>query len=156
RGKGRMSRSMRPLRAAAGRGYQAGDAEVGQLHAAAAVEQHVFGLQIPMDDAARVRVLERLGHLEQHGYDVQVSHATKPSQVTARGKLHRQYQNILDPLRREHLEDAGMPQAAGDVVLALERLPRRRITRSRGRKHLQGNVDAARLIVRAPDFTLSS
>jgi hypothetical protein len=156
RGERRVSCAVRPLRPAAGRRYQAGDAEVGQLHPAAAVEQHVLRFQIPVHDAARVCVLERFGYFEQHRHDVEVCRAAQPSQITAPRELHRQHEDILDPLRRQHLEDPGMLQAVGDVVLALERFPRRRIARGSGRKDLQGDVDAARLVVRAPYFPLSS
>ena len=44
----------------------AGDAEVRELHAPARIEQHVAGLEVAVDDAALVGVLERLRDLDQH------------------------------------------------------------------------------------------
>ena len=60
-----------PLR----RERRAGDAEVRKLHAAARIEQHVAWLQIPMDDAALVRVLERLRRFQQDRNDLEVAGA---------------------------------------------------------------------------------
>ena len=40
-----------------------GDAEVGDLDPAAGAQQHVAGLDVAVDDAARVRRVERVGDL---------------------------------------------------------------------------------------------
>jgi hypothetical protein len=37
-------------------------------------EQHVLGLDVPVHDAARVRVLERLGHVAQHAHGLVARH----------------------------------------------------------------------------------
>ena len=46
-------------------GGDAGDAEIGDLDAAVLEDHHVMGLDVPVDDAAAVGVLQRLGDL--HG-----------------------------------------------------------------------------------------
>ena len=57
----RGERRQRRLRAVAHAACaDAGDAEIREPHAAARIEQHVAGLQVAVDDAALVRMLERL------------------------------------------------------------------------------------------------
>src|SRR6516165_2244717 len=62
---------------------QAGDAEVSQLHAPARIEQHISWLEVTMDYAALVRVLECLGNLHENRDDGKVAGTTQASQVPA-------------------------------------------------------------------------
>src|SRR2546430_16002868 len=59
----------RAWRLAARLQYPGGGAEVRQLHAPARVEQYVTGLEVAVDHATLVRVLERLRDLDQHRDD---------------------------------------------------------------------------------------
>ncbi len=144
------------LRGGTGTWQQRGNTEVGELHPAAAVEQHIARLEVPVHDAARVGVFEGFGDLEQHRHDLQISRTAKAPQVAAGGELHGQHHDVLYSLRGEDLKNPGMLQAAGNVVLALERLPSHRIAGGGPREHFQGDVDATRFVVRLPDLTLAA
>ena len=47
--------------------YQLGDAEVGDLHLAARIQENVLRLDVAVDDAVIVRVLQRLADLRHDG-----------------------------------------------------------------------------------------
>src|SRR6185312_14678547 len=142
--------------AGAGSRQQPRNAEVGELHPSTAVKEHVLGFEIPVHDTSCVSVFESFGHFEQHRYDLEISSASNTTQIAAAGELHRQHHHIVDSLRRLYLQNSRMLQTTGDVVLMLQRFPRGRIARSRRGQDLQGNVDAARFVVRAPYLALSS
>jgi hypothetical protein len=144
------------LRSGTGCRQQPGNTEVGKLYPSAAVEQHVSRLQVPVHDAARMSVLEGFRDLEQHRHDLQVSRAAKAPQVPTRRELHREHHDVLDSLRSQDLKNTGMLQAAGYVVLALERLPSTRSAGGGAGEHLQSDVDAAGVVVRLPDLALSA
>ena len=108
-----------------------------------------------MDDAALVRVLECLRDLDEHRHDRQVAGAAQPAQVPARGELHRQDEGRAVALRREHLEDARVIQAARTLVLVHERDPGCGGAAPGPRaQDLQRNVGAGLGVEGAPDLPL--
>src|SRR5207245_1227510 len=140
-----------PLR----RERRAGDAEVGKLHAPACIEQHVAWLQIPMDDAALVRVLERLRDLQQDRNDLEVTGASQAAQIPAGGELHRQDDCIVRSLGGIYLEYGRVVEAACDRVLVLQRRPGAFVAPELGAENLERDVDAARVVAGAPGFRLA-
>ncbi len=76
-----------------------------------------------MHDAARVRVLERRGHIDEHGQDLGVRRAAHLPQVAARRQHHRQYRGIACAHRLEYAQDARMVESRGQREFALEHLP---------------------------------
>ena len=115
---GRVSVGMRFAR-------RAGDAEIRDAHAAARVEQHVAGFQIPMDDAALVRVFQRLRDVDEHGHDFEIALAAQPAQIATGGQFHGQRDEIAFAIRRLHFQDGRMIEPARDGVLARRARPTR-------------------------------
>src|SRR5207302_11028322 len=108
------------------------------------------------DDAALVRVLERLRHLQQDPNDLEVAGASQAAQITTGRELHRQHDGIIRSLGRKYLEDGGVIELTGDRVLVLERRPGALITRKLGAQNLERDVDATHVVVCAPDFALTA
>ena len=146
----------RARRLAARLQHPGGGAEVRQLHAPVRVEQYVTGLEVAVDHATLVRVLERLRDLQQHRDDGEVAAAPQPAQIASAGQLHGQQQRAVLALRGKHLEDPGMIQAAGALVLVQQRGPRRGAAPGRGVQDLQRNVEPALRIMRAPHLALTA
>ena len=62
---GRAHRDVALRQALGARDVEAGEAEVEHLGAAVGLHQHVVGLEVAVDDAARVRIRQRVGHLPE-------------------------------------------------------------------------------------------
>jgi hypothetical protein len=147
------SGSRSPVRRASRRHRRFGDAEVGESRPAARVEQDVARFQIAVNDPTLVRVFQGLCNFEEYRNDFEEARAPQPAKIAARGKLHGQNHCFASSLGCEHFENGRMVQEARDGVLVLQRAPRL-VRTTRGIHHLEGDVDSARSIVRAPNFSL--
>jgi hypothetical protein len=130
--------------------------KVRQLHAATRIKQNIAGLQVAMDDPALVRVLQRLCDIQEHRDDVQVTGPTQAAQIPARGELHGQHHRVSQVMRGKYLQCGSMIQTTRDRVLALKGGQYGLAGSSCGVGYLQRNVDAADVVVGAPDFALSA
>src|SRR5262249_25634262 len=131
-------------------------AKVGQLDPPARVEQHVTGLEVAMNHAPLVGVLERLRDLEEHRYDREVVRTAEAAEITARCELHRQEKRAVLALGLVHLEDEGMVEATCALVFVPQRAPgRSRASRSES-QDLQRDILTALRIVRAPHLPLAA
>ena len=98
------------------------DSEVHDLGLAARRHQDIFRLQIPMHDALAVHVHQRLRQLPrelQRPFQRQPGFPHHRSQRVALDVLHRDVHAAF-LFRREHLDDAGMVEAAPDFFFALK------------------------------------
>jgi hypothetical protein len=136
--------------------YELRDTEVGELHAAVLVEQHVLGLHIAVDHALCMRGAQRARDLERH----------------ARGDLRRDLGLILgelferragEQLGRDEadlgalaavvvdLEDARMAQARDRHGLTREAVARFRCALQMGMHHLERDEPVQACVARAID-----
>ena len=121
---------------------RAGDAEVGDEGGAVGGEEQVLGLDVAVDHAVPVRVLERAGGLggdPERRIDRQLP--LPPEPVTERLALderHGEPQPAGALARVEHGEDVRMLQPGGQLDLPLEPLGAER-GRQLGMEHLQGD-----------------
>ena len=76
-----------------------------------------------MHDAARMRMLERRGHVDEHGQDLGIRRAAHLPQVAARGQHHRQHGVLAGAHRLEHPQNARMVEPRRQREFALEHLP---------------------------------
>jgi hypothetical protein len=144
----------RPRVRRAPRGHRRfGDAEVRESCPAARVEQDVAWLQVAVNDPALMRVFQGLCNFEEYRNDFEKARTPQPAQIAAGSELHGQNHCFASSLGREHFENGRMVQEARDGVLVLQRAPRL-VRTTRGIHHLEGDVDSARSIVRAPNFSL--
>jgi len=130
-----------------------GDTEIRQARAPSRIEQHVTRLQVPMDNATFMCVLERLGNFQEHGNDLEEARTAQAAEVTTGRELHRQNQCVAGTLWRKHLEDRRMIEPACNRVFVLEGAPSLSLWAG-GIQHLEGNVDPPRTIVRTPHLAL--
>jgi hypothetical protein len=129
------------------------DTEICQASAASYVEQNIARLQVPMDDSALMCVLERLGNLQEYRDDLEEARTAQATKIAAGSELHRQNHCVARAFWRKHLEDGRMIEPARNCVLVLEGAPALSLMCG-GIQHLEGDVDPARTIVRAPYFAL--
>ena len=112
------------------------DPEVGDQGVAVPRQQHVLGLDVPVDHAVLVRVLERLGRLARDPQ--RVFHrelALPPQPVPERLALdvrHGEPELTGSLARVVHGQDVGMLEPGGELDLALEALGAERGGRARG------------------------
>ena len=151
RGKGRQAPHHR-IRARIERAAR--DAEVGELHAAALVEQHIAGLKVAVDDTALVGVLQGACDLDQHRHDREVARAAQALEVPALRQLHGQQERRAFALRRKHFQDPVMIEAARTLVLVHERHPGGGAAPGRRVQDLQGHVGVGFRVERAPHLAL--
>jgi hypothetical protein len=130
-----------------------GDAEVRESCATACVEQDIARFQIAVNDPTLMRVFQGLCNFEEYRNDFEEARSPQPTKVAAGCKLHRENHRFAGSLGREHFENGRMVQEARDGVLVFQRAPRL-VRTTRGIHHLEGDVDSARSIVRAPNFSL--
>jgi hypothetical protein len=109
-----------PLR---GGGEGLGDSEVGH-HRVTTREQHVLGLEVPVHDALRVRVRERVGQLAHEAHDVAYGKRAGPSEprperfaLDVGHRVVRQPRDLARGVERHHV---GVLQPGGESDLALE------------------------------------
>ena len=129
-------------------------AEIREQRPPGAVEQHVRGLQVPMHDAARVRVFERGGDVDEQRQDARVRGAAQLAQVTARGEHHRQHRGVGAAHRLEDAQDARVVEPCRQREFALEHLPRGLGVHELRVEDLERDLRVAQFITRAPDFAV--
>ena len=132
------------------------DAEVGQEHALArpvAFDQDVAGLDVTVDEAVAVRLVERAGDLRDHGHRVPGVEAAllgqQGAQIGALDEAHRHVQPVaLLPgvVDRHHVR---MLERGGDPALALEAGAELGVTGDARRDQLQRDPAIERQIGRA-------
>ena len=130
-----------------------GNTEIRQSRAPPCVEQHVARFQIAVDDSAFVRMLQGLRNFEQHRNDFEESGTAQATKIPSGGELHRQNHCVAGSLRRKYLQDRRMIKPARNSVLVLKKTPRLILTCT-GVHDLEGDIDAARTVMRAPHFPL--
>jgi hypothetical protein len=135
------ARAARGERRAAGRvADQLGDAEVGDLHAALRVEEEVFRLDVAVEHAALVGVLERLADLRHHRERLggrEAAGVHRLPQVHAVHVLHEQVREAAGLAEVEHAHDAGVREAREQPALAQEALGEVRVRGERDGQELQ-------------------
>ena len=120
-----MSDSTLPIRA-----QQLGDAEVRDLHPALLVEQDVLRLDVAVDDALLVRVLERLAdgrHDHQRLLRRQLPRLQQLPQAHAVHKLHQQVIEAVGLAEVIDGDDVGMVEPGQGLRLAREPLGKARV-----------------------------
>ncbi len=125
-------------------------AEVGHLHLAAAAEHQVFGLDVAVDDAPLLRLVQGGGRLAQdvehqprfqtalfahHLAQVVAGHVLLGDEVGAAGAAHL-----------VHLDDVGVNQRGGGSGLVLEAADVGGVAREVGAENLQRHLPAERLL----------
>ncbi len=114
-------------------------AEIEELHLAARRHHHVHRLQVAVDDAFRVRRLERVGHLDPEIEELPDFHRLPREPRRERfafDELHHDERLPVVLLDGVHGTDAGMVQGRGRSRLALEPLQCRRVLRELRREEL--------------------
>ena len=123
---------------------EVGDAEVGELREADAGRRlghhhHVLGLQVAVDDPARVRVGERVAQIRADPRHVAVRDRAGPQQLrkgSAPNELRHQVDVVLVGGQLVDADDRGMVQAGGRERLALDALSAPALERDRLDRHL--------------------
>jgi hypothetical protein len=110
------------------RGLQARDAEVADLRRAHLADEDVAGLDVAVDDAARVRELEALEDLHQDlGKDLELRTVAGDqviAEAAAHHALHRDERVLVVLAVLVDRDDARVVEVAGRLRLALEALER--------------------------------
>ncbi len=124
--------------------HRAGDAEVGHHRApGVAVEQDVVGLDVAVDHAALVRVVERVGDLAHQPPHLVHRQAPfpgqQPRQAPARDQRHHQPGHAVALAHVVDGHDVRVRQPRRSVGLAREPGPHRGVVRQVGRQHLEGD-----------------
>ena len=132
-----------------------GEPEVGQVDVALGVEQDVGGLDVAVDEAARVRGVERGGH---RGDDRRRALGLEPAlaaqhraQVLALDVAHDLEQHAVLLARVVDRDDVRMVERRGDLRLRDEAAAEGRVVRQRGRDQLDGDVPVEREVGRPVD-----
>ena len=128
-----------------------GDAEVHQLHAALRIEQDVLRLDVAVQHALLVGVLQRVANLRHDRERLLRRETARPhrlAQVHAIHKLHEQVEEIPRPPRVMHRDDVRMMQPGEQLPLAGEALREGRIvvppaTRAAASRPRGGSASAA-------------
>jgi len=102
------------------RPFRTRGSEVRELHSTARIKQYVTRLQVTVNNAALVGVLERLRDVEKHRNDVEISAASKAAKITAVRELHGQNHYFPRAMRWKYLQHRRVIQAARNRVLALK------------------------------------
>ena len=113
------------------------DAEVGHLHLVVVVQDQVGGLDVAMDDAARVRVVERCGDLAHEpddflGLEVRAL-GQHVGDRTAVDELHREERIAILLAQVEERHDARVAERPRDLGLVLEAVDEGAVLRARAR-----------------------
>ena len=122
--------------------FEAGDAEVGQARAVLR-QQHVRRLQIAVDDAARVRVVQRREQAREHGGGLggrQRAGGDARAQVAALDQRHREPRDAVLDAVAQHADDRRVRQARERVDLAGEARHDVRAVGQRRRQELQRDL----------------
>ena len=116
------------------------EAEVGDLHAAVAIEQHVLRLDVAVHDAAVVRELQRVADLRDDAQRLrgrQPSRALHLPQVHAVDELHQQVVQAARLAEVVDGDDVRVLKAREGARLAREALGEARVARDGGRQNLE-------------------
>jgi hypothetical protein len=128
-----------------------GEAEVAQIRRAVAVDQDVRGLDVTMDEATGVRLVERLAYLGHEAHSrLGLKRAVALEQLAQVGPLdvaHRQVHPAVGLAEIEDSDDVGMAQAGGDRRLAQKAPPEAIVVRQLVGKHLQRDPLAPLLLL---------
>jgi hypothetical protein len=96
--------------------------KVGQLDVAVGGQQHVFGLEVPVEDAARVAVAQRRRQLAQGaargGLAERPARGHALKQVSPRDQLHHHEDLVLGAHHLNQAHHVWVPHAAQDLDLA--------------------------------------
>ena len=109
-----------------------------------------------MDYTALVRVLERLGDLEENRDDRQIIGTAQAAQVTTRRELHRQKERPILALGLIYLEDERMIETTGALVFVTQCVPRRRGASRCHSQDLQRDIRTTLGIMGAPHLALTA
>ena len=117
-----------------------GDAEVGEVRPARLVDEDVGGLHVPMDDAAAVRVVERLGDRPQDRERPHPVHAAVLEDV-GKGRPghqpHGEVHHAVGFTRRVHGHDRGVLEVTHRARLVAEPPHEVRVEGQRTGEHLE-------------------
>lgn len=106
--------------------HRVSDAEVGHDRTSR-LEQYVFWLDVPMDYAVRVRVIERAGHVANNLNNLVQREGAYPFQTIPEAAFrhvrHDVIEKAIGSTRVEEREDVRMAQLRGDADLAEEARP---------------------------------
>ncbi len=132
-----------------------GQSEVGEIHVLVRVEQHVGGLDVPMDEAARVRRVQRVRDLAADGERARrVEHSLRVQQrpqVRSLDAAHREVETTVDVagvVDRHHIR---MFERHGELRLAREAFAETLIQRQVGRHQLERDCSLQPQIVGSVD-----
>ena len=130
-----------------------GEPEVQHLHLAVVAEEDVSGLQVPVDDAARVGVVEPLRHLEGDAHRLGQGKRTllEPlAQRPAAEQLQHEVGPLLGPADVVERDEVGVLEAGRRLRLLLEASLTRRAPGA-GAHRLEGDAPPQLAILRLPD-----
>jgi hypothetical protein len=109
---------------------QLGEPEVGDLHPTAFAQEDVLGLEVPVDHALPVSVLESLAHLPHDPQHLLRRYPASPQptpQVVPVHELHDEERSAVFPAELVDRDDAGMIEARQRPGLTAEAVGERRV-----------------------------
>src|SRR6266704_2203814 len=137
------------------RGGCLGDREVGDLHAAVVAEQDVGGLQVAVDDAGLVGVLERVDDLAGQARRLRRRERAVAVQHVAQGgpvdQLHDDVVHALLLAGVVQRDDIGVREAGRVDGLLVETPTQASVRGQVGMQHLDHHVSTEDAVVTAPD-----
>lgn len=131
---------------------QLGQTEIGDLHPAATVEQDVLGLDVAVDDAGVMGVLQRIAQLRYHRQGLartQPAGAQHLAQRRAFDQLHHQIAPFAGPADIVDRHQIGMIEPGQGQGLAFEPSGERRIAAQLGGQDFQGHRPVEPFLPRA-------
>jgi hypothetical protein len=130
----------------------AGDAEVAQVGVAVFIQHDVAGLQIAVDDALLVRVIQRQRHLTQRLFQLIHLGLAAPDELLQAAPGQIAHDDIGQALVLAVIvdgQDVGMFQVGDDIHLALETFVKAGVVQQMTRQHFDGNRAVHRLLAGA-------
>ena len=108
-----------------------------------------------MNHAARVRMRQRAGNIQQHRHDAQVAVAAQAAQVAGR-QLHWQHRELFVAQRLVDFQNRFVAEPLRNVVFVLQHLPGCAGMRQLRKQHLDRDRRVALRVVRAPDLAMTA